>query len=85
MGILAILCFGILGILLIAKLASKLRPEEERSAEKKAEREIIKTTPSEEPTYEYQALTALLIRKEIISKEELLQEISQIKKHKEMI
>lgn len=82
MGILFILLSGIAAILLIAKLASKVRPKEEVELEKQLIQKDIEAV-ADDASDEFEALASLLIRKEIISKEELLIEISEVIKHKE--
>lgn len=82
MGILVILLFGILAILLIAKLASKARPKE---ALPLTQQEDELQPNGQDPIYDIEALTSLLIRKEIISREELLLEISRIEENKDKL
>ena len=94
MGFLFILLFGILAILLIAKTASKVKPKEELTLEKRLIQKDIEATSkdasddeasdeaSDGASDKIEALTSLLIRKEVISEEELLIEIAGMITHK---
>jgi hypothetical protein len=89
MGLLFIFLLGISAIILIAKLASKTRPKEERisgSGEEKGgangrghypEKQLQDKSTLEE------SLIALLIKKGVITEEELLSEVELIRKFKE--
>ena len=81
MGILVILFFGIFGILFIAKLASKARPKEEVLLNQQTLEDKIQAK-AQDPINDLDVLTSLLIRKEIISREELLLEVSRSKESK---
>jgi hypothetical protein len=88
MGLLFLFLLGICAIILIAKLASKTRPKEERLLEAGAAPHknggghySEKTTPNRSSLEE--GLVSLLIKKGVITEEELLSEVELIRKLKE--
>ena len=89
MGLLFIFLVGICAIILIARLASKTRPKEERLSAPggAAGYQNGGDRPSKKPIYDKSALEegllSLLIKKGVISEEELLSELEQIKKMKD--
>lgn len=92
MGLLFIFLLGIAAIILVARLASKARPQEERLLDRKEGGEAAFKNgggkshgekPSQESLLVQEGLLSLLIKKGIITEEELLSEMKMIKKMKE--
>lgn len=87
MGLLFIFLAGISAIILIAKLASKTRPKGERLLEADGGHyqngvELSHKKPFQDRSLE-EGLISLLIKKGMITEEELLSEVELIKKIKE--
>jgi len=83
MGILFLFLFGIVAILVIAKLASKVRPEEEVLKEKKRLKELKdkkKAHMAQQSTDKLEALISVLVKKQIVSEEELLVQMKEDEK-----
>jgi len=79
MGLLFILLLGILAIFLIAGMASKARPKHERLSHN-GDLSIDKKIDREAERCNLEGLTSLLIKKDVITEEELLNEIEAINK-----
>ncbi len=85
MGILFLFLLGIVAILFVAKLASKVRPEEEvlkqkkEALQKKDPGRVSGPGGNEE---RWDALVSLLIKKQIFSENELIREIAEKEKKK---
>jgi hypothetical protein len=84
MGFLVLLFIGIAFIIVIAKLASKMRPESERvldDPDKETQMEVLEQDLDEDDPKEIlDALIAILTRKEILNPDELLIELSAHRK-----
>ena len=91
MGLLFIFLIGICAIILIARLASKTRPKEERllvesgggDERRKNGKEHYPEKNLQDKTTLEEGLLSLLIKKGVITEEELLLELELIKKLKE--
>ena len=79
MGILFIF-FAVIGlIILIARFGSKLRPESERGeSKKKGLYSIKKMEPDNNQADVLEALISLLVKKEILSEDEVFSEVNSI-------
>ncbi|MFQ5779926.1 MAG: hypothetical protein ACE5HN_03960 [Nitrospiria bacterium] len=85
MGLLFILLLGILAIFLIAGMASKARPKHERLSQdpsQNGDRSVGENRDREAERCNIEGLTSLLIKKGIITEEELLSEVELIEKIK---
>ncbi len=91
MGLLAIFFLGVFAIIIIAKLAAKMRPEEEKRLfiEDGGYQKPTKKRQSDEeeldednPKETLEALITLLTRKQILNPDELLLEIAAQRKNK---
>lgn len=86
MGLLFIFLVGIGAIILIARFASKTRPKEERFPEAGGAYRNGGEAYSKKPLYDKstleEGLLSLLIKKGVITEEELLSEMELIKKMK---
>lgn len=86
MGLLVIFLLGITAIILIARFASKTRPKEERLSGQGGYQNGGERYPKK-PLYDRstleEGLLSLLIKKGVITEEELLAEMDLIKKMKE--
>ncbi len=81
MGILFLFLGGIVAIIIVAKLASKVRPEEERMVEEKKAPKKTDVRHLEEDLERFEkkldAVVGLLLKKKILSEEEMHMEIKE--------
>lgn len=88
MGLLFAVFLGILAIIVIARIASKARPREEQFTEVPPLQAMEKPEDAGSVKYEeitpVEALVSLLIRRGVITEEELLEEIARTSKYKDI-
>jgi hypothetical protein len=88
MGLFYAIFFGILGIIIIARIASKSIPRAERLTESPPPRAIQKTEGVEsdrnDEVSHLEALVSLLVKRGVITEDELLEEISRAENYKDI-